>query len=133
MAARSRILTSRSSNCSSTSCHRDFPSSAGSSVNSTVENIYDFSQVWLGVDIGSKVQHDDVGGCDSESGEIAMEISVHSPLGPNFSRFFLTWSCERPRSVPTLKLSQHSRHDFHEQESDYGAHPNKGEHHQPGR
>ena len=33
MAARSRILTRRSSNCSSTNCHRDFPSSAGSSVN----------------------------------------------------------------------------------------------------
>ena len=30
-AANKRILTRRSSNCSRTSCHKDFPSSAGNS------------------------------------------------------------------------------------------------------
>lgn len=37
IAANNKILTKRSSNCSSTNCHIDLPSSAGSSVNTKKE------------------------------------------------------------------------------------------------
>lgn len=45
IAANNKILTKRSSNCSSTNCHIDLPSSAGSSVNIMKKNKRDYSLI----------------------------------------------------------------------------------------
>ena len=91
-AANKRILTRRSSNCSSTSCHRDFPSSAGNS-----------EKLLLILSVSFKILMYWYGTIYTQGYFICLYKTLYVPFRPYLATFFFTWSFDKPRSGVTLK------------------------------